>query len=268
MQTHRNSAHESPSEQQESEQKIKSQQTGVTHLARTMMLSELTMLLDVIDDPKAEGLSYHKAVVDDNCLGKPTVKSRTLSYKHLQSLYGLETSVSAFRALRYFWQRDENSKALLALLCAYSRDIILRENASFILDLPAGTIISREHTEYEISLKYGDRFSAAMLRSTAQNINGTWTQSGHLLGKVKKTRNLVEPTPGAVAYALFLGNQDDLRGMNLLTSQYTHLLDNGKERIIDLAEIASAKGWMIWRRLQDVVEVDFPKLKSQEDLFL
>jgi len=231
------------------------------------MLSELIMLMDVIDDPQAHSQSYQQAVVDDNCLGKPTVKSRVLSYQHLRSLYGLETSVPAFRALRYFWQRDENSKALLALLCAYSRDIILRENTSFILDLPAGTIISREDTEDEISLKYGDRFSAAMLRSTAQNINGTWTQSGHLLGKVKKTRTLVEPTPGAVAYALFLGNQDDLRGMNLLTSQYTHLLDNGKERIIDLAEIASAKGWMIWRRLQDVVEVDFPKLKTQEDLF-
>ena len=231
------------------------------------MLSELCTVMDVIDDPQALPSAYRKAVVEDNCLAKPTVKARTLSYKHLASLYGLDPSVPVFNALRYFWQRDEGARTLLALLCAYYRDIILRENASFILNQPAGTIILREDTEQELEVKYGDRFSNAMLRSLAQNINGTWTQSGHLVGRVKKIRTFVEPTPGAVAFALFLGDQDDLRGMNLLSSPYTHLLDTGKERIIDLAEIASAKGWMIWRRLQDVVEVDFPKILIQKDLF-
>ena len=51
---------------------------------------------------------------------------------------------------------------------------------------------------------YPDRFSAATLKSTAQNVLTTWTKSGHLHGKVNKTRARAIATPAAAAYALYL----------------------------------------------------------------
>lgn len=173
--------------------------SGGVHTARTMMFVELAELLSYVNQDTASRQDYIKAIEEENCLGKPSGKSRQLTRQHLVSLYALDPEVFLFRALLFFWQRDENSRPFLALLCAYARDRILRESAPFILGSPVGETIPREATEAYFESKFPERFSPATLKSVAQNINGTSTCTGHLNGKVKKLapnpNRLLEPSP-------------------------------------------------------------------------
>lgn len=238
---------------------------GGAHIARTMMFEELSTLLASVNQEVATLETYTLAIEADNCLGKPSGRARQLTRRHLVSLYALDPNVLLFRALRFFWQRDEMGRPLLALLCAYARDAVLRESAPFILDTPQGKTITREETQVFFERTLPGRFSPATLKSVAQNINGTWTRSGHLNGKVKKVRVKPPVTAAAAAYALLLAYLRGGRGMNLFASKYVKLLDCGRERAIELAEEASRRGWLVFKSIGDVVEVQFPKLLSAEE---
>lgn len=240
--------------------------TGGTHTARTMMLEDLRLLLTSVPGISAVKSDYVRAVQEDNCLGKRSVRTRVLTTRHLVELYALDSSVTIFRALLYFWKRDSDSQAFIALLCAYCRDPILRMSAPFILALPENTVVSRESLEDFIDEKYPSRFSKATLKSTAQNINSTWTKSGHLHGRTKKIRSLVNPTPGAVSYALFLGYLLGERGNSLFKTEYANLLDCSVERAVELANQAALKGWIVFKRLGNVIEVIFPNLLTSQEM--
>ena len=111
------------------------------------------------------------------------------------------------------------------------------------------------------------RFSPVTLASTTRNLLSTWTKSGHLLGKSGKRRSRAIATPGAVAYALLLGYLTDNRGKNLFATEYMNLLDCSTEQAIELAEEASRRGWIVFKRVGTVMEVLFPNLlnlKEQE----
>jgi hypothetical protein len=127
-------------------------------------------------------------------------------------------------------------------------------------------MITREKLEKYIEEKQPGRFSKATLKSTAININSTWTQSGHLEGKLKKYRSKAKASPGAVAYALLLAYFNGLRGILLFENDYAKILDCSKEHAIELAEHASRKGWMVFNRIGDVIEVGFPKLVNQIEM--
>jgi hypothetical protein len=238
---------------------------GGAHIARTMMFEELAALLASVSQEVATSEAYTSAIEVDNCLGKPSGRARQLTKRHLVSLYALDPNLLLFRALRFFWQRDEMGRPLLALLCAYARDAMLRESAPFILDIPQGKTITREETLVFFEKTFPGRFSPATLKSVAQNINGTWTRSGHLKGKVNKIRARPQVTAGAAAYALLLAYLRGGRGMNLFASEYVKLLDCGRERAIELAEEASRRGWLVFKSIGDVVEVQFPKLLSADE---
>lgn len=78
------------------------------------------------------------------------------------------------------------------------------------------------------------RFSKATLKSTTQNINATLTWSGHLIGKVKKIRNKVLPTPGSVSYiALYLGYLTGIRGKALFENEYIKHLNVVMKRLLN-----------------------------------
>ena len=104
------------------------------------------------------------------------------------------------------------------------------------------------------------------MRSTAQNINSTWTKSGHLFGRVRKVRARANPTAGSVSYALLLGYLTGVRGQALFQSEYIKLLDRTSDKAIELAEEASRKGWIVFKRVSDVIEVLFPNLINQEEM--
>ncbi len=154
----------------------------------------------------------------------------------------------------------------MALLCAYARDAILRMSAPYVLVLEPGERVSREALEQFLDWEQYGRFSKATLRSIAQNINSTWTQSGHLMGKVKKVRARARATPGSTAYALFLGYLEGIRGEALFLSEYAKLLDCSVGRAIELAEEASRRGWIVMKRVGKVIEVVFPQLLTGEEM--
>jgi hypothetical protein len=235
------------------------------HTARTMMLDDLCLLLNYVSEPQTSRKEYLKAIKKDNCLGKRSVQTRKLSAAHLANLYALDPSLVIFRALRYFWSREEKGQPLLALLCAYARDTLLRMSAAMILKQPQEAMISRTAMEAFIEHLNPGRFSKATLKSTAQNINATWTSSGHLQGRSPKIRIKVQPTLGAVSYALLLGYLNGCRGESILKSEYVRLLDCTEECALDLATEASRRGWLMFKRIGTVMEVTFPNLLTAEE---
>ena len=58
----------------------------------------------------------------------------------------------------------------------------------------------------------GDRLNEAILDKVVRNASSSWTQSGHLRGRSRKTRQRVRATPAAAAYALLLGFACGSRG--------------------------------------------------------
>lgn len=238
-------------------------ETGGAHTSRTIMVDELRKLFDSIPDWLAQREEYHHAVINDNALGKRSVKTRALTFRHLVDLYGLDPSLPVFRALRFFWSRDQDGQAMLALQCAFARDALLRSSAQFISAQPEGSKVSRESMEEHIENIFPNRFSPATLKSTAQNLNSSWTKAGHLSGRAVKTRCSAKPTPGAAAYAVFLGHLTGLRGLSLLNSPYVRLLDCSAGRSLELVQQAGQKGWLSINAIGDVFEVSFPNMSPR-----
>lgn len=232
---------------------------GSTHTRRTIMLNELRMILDTVKD--AESVKdYYTAAEEDNCLRKRTANSRKYSIQYLMQLYSLDKDVILFKALLYFWSRDIESQPLIAMLCAMARDSLLRETSKFITNMSINSLFSKEEMESYIDSLEPGRFSEKTLQSTTRNISSSWSQSGHLKGNTNKIRNIVEATPASVAYALFLGYLLEIRGTELFETDFIKILDCSKERLMELAEIASRKGWIIFKRIDNVIEVLFPNL--------
>jgi hypothetical protein len=238
---------------------------GGVHTSRTMMLEDLRTLLSCVSNPGSTKAGYLRAIEEDNCLGKRSGRTRKLTAGHLVSLYSLDSSVTIFRSLLYFWNRDTEGQPLLALMCAYGRDSLLRKSSSFILKFNQGEIITRKALEEYIDSKDPGHFSIATLRSTAQNLNSTWTKSGHLSGKARKTRSRSKATPGSVSYGLFLGYLMGFRGEALFMTDFAHLLDCSVEKAIELAEEASRRGWIVFKHVGNVIEVQFPNLLTVEE---
>lgn len=241
-------------------------QRGSVHLARTMMLAELTILLECISNENASKEQYISAIVEDNCLAKRSAKSRKLTAHHLVSLYGLNPDELIFRTLRFAWDRDQEARPLLALLCAYARDPILQVCIPYILKIEAGQIVRREDLEQYIEQYFPSRFSPAMLKSLAQNINSTWTQAGYLTGRNRKFRIKATSAPGAAVMALLLGYLNGARGEALFETVFAKMLDTDSGKVLELAEESARRGWMVFKRIGRIVEVGFPRLITEDEM--
>jgi len=238
---------------------------GGVHTSRTMMLEDLQTLLSCVSNPNSSKTDYIRAIEEDNCLGKRSGRTRKLSVRHLISLYALDPSFTIFRALRYFWNRDPKGQPLLALMCACARDPLLLLSADFVLKFDKNETITRKTLEEYIDSKDPGHFSRATLSSTAQNINSTWTKSGHLIGKARKTRSKAMATPGSVSYGLFLGYLMGFRGEALFMTNFARLLDCSLEKAMELAEEASRRGWIVFKRIGNVIDVQFPSILTTEE---
>lgn len=239
---------------------------GGPHLARTIMLEELKLLFSYVDAPDADKDLYVRSIVEDNCLNKRSDKTRNLTARHLVNLYGLDPSITLFRCFRYFWDRDKEGQPLLTLFFAIARDSILKSSVPFIESYTAGQRVTRQALEEFIDNLETGRFSPATLKSASQNINSSWTQSGHLHGRVKKVRKRARATPGAVSFAILLGYLLGVRGESLYQTEYSKLLDCSMEESIELSIEASRKGWIVLKRLGSVIEVLFPNLLSHQEM--
>ncbi len=235
------------------------------HTARTLMLDELGTLLDCVGSTHASLEAFKSAITDDNCLSKASGKTRDLTFRHLKELYALDPAVPLFRTLSYFWDREPDGRPLLAALCAFPRDTIFRASLGWINDFAEGEQIPREKIEERIAETFPDRFSPASLKSIAQNLNSSWTKTGHLRGRAKKIRTKARPTPASTAFALYLGYLNGVRGEELFHSPYAKLLDARPSALMEKAEVASQRGWIVMKRLGNVIEVLLPQLITDEE---
>jgi hypothetical protein len=83
---------------------------------------------------------------------------------------------------------------------------------------------------------------------------------------VKKVRTRIEATPASVSYALLIGHIRGLRGEMLLNSEYIKLLECSFEQASELASDAARRGWIVFKRVGNVIEVAFPQILTLQDM--
>ena len=232
-----------------------------THTSRTMMVAELTELLAAMA-PEADRPAYAAAIIDDNLLGKQTTATRRLTNQRLGELYGLEPRIPLFRVLRRLWSIDVAGRPLLALLCALARDPLLRATAPAVLALPEGAELVRATLLDTLREAVGTRLNEAVLDKVARNAASTWSQSGHLEGRVRKIRRRVVPTPGSAALALWMGSLEGLAGEQLLDCRWARVLDHPGPALLPMALQAKQLGLIHARAGGGVVEIDASRLDS------
>jgi hypothetical protein len=237
------------------------------HSARSMMYLEMRILVRAmpiaitVDD-------FGKAVVEENVLEKPTLSSRKKSLRHLMQLYGMDPAIALFRVFWRLAHEDIDSLPQLCLVCTYARDPQLRQSFELIRKLRLGETLERAAMENHLEEGFPGRFSSAMKKSMAQNVNTTWTFSGHLGGKAKKVRKLPETRPVSAAYAMFVGYLTGLRGERLLDSRFAELVSSNRSQLQSSLALASAKGLLSLKSAAGIVEFDFSNLLTPAELVL
>ena len=234
-----------------------------THTSRTMMFTELSAALAAVPEGASrEGFS--KAIIDGNCLGKTTTATRRLTNQRLSELFALDPDVPIFRVLRRLWVADETAHPLLALQCAVARDPLLAATVTPVLALLPGSDLQRDAIRAALCEVVGDRLSGATIDKVIRNVSSSWAQSGHLVGRTFKKRALVRPTPGTVAFGLYLGYAAGFRGVQLFSTGWLSLLDCTPASARDMAIEAKRKGLIDLRISGEVVDLVLDRLDPLE----
>lgn len=231
--------------------------TNGTHAARTMMLADLSTLF-AATARDADHQTVTRQIVEDNVLGKPTKKARALAARHLTALYGCNQGNPIFRALRKLWEVDARSQPMLAFSVAMARDPLLGSTQGWVLSKVVGEPLARLDTEAFLALHFPDRFSAASLKSFAQNVNGSWTDAGYLQGYLRKCRTTPFVGPANVALALFLGYLEGRSGQSLFATRWVQLLGQDSEQLELHTTAAAHRGLLVFLNAGGVKEVRFP----------
>lgn len=223
------------------------------------MLAELSALLGAIP-PHAGRREYADAILAENVLGKQTEATRKQTNQRLGELYGLDPALPLFRILRRVWAVDEPGRPLIALLASLARDPLLRASSLHVLSLAEGEELVRTTFLAALRDAVGERLNASILDKVARNTASSWTQSGHFAGRVRKVRRLVRPTPGAVAFALWLGAVEGKAGEDLLSTLWAVVLDRPPHILSDLAMDARRLGLVSVRIGGGVTAIDVSEL--------
>ena len=223
------------------------------------MLKELRLLLASCPRPTSYE-QFQIAIVEDNVLLKNTAATRRESFRRLRELYALGETVILFRALRDMWDDDHEGQSLLALLCACARDSILRATSDLILALVPRQSVTPQMIEEATEEAFPGRYNPTTLANVGRHAASSWQQSGHLSGRLTKTRARASPTPSAVAYALLLGHLEGAQGDALFTTRWARLLDVPPPVLRDHARRASQLGWLEYRHGGGITELSFHHL--------
>jgi hypothetical protein len=230
-----------------------------THSSRTLMLGELEAVLAAAPGA-ADRASYAAAIIQGNCLEKPTASTRRLSNQRLGELYALDPFVVVFRVLRGLWGVDAKARPLLAMLAALARDPLFMASAAPVLSQVAGVEIQRAPIRESLRKLVDGRMNDDTLDKVVRNVSSSWTQTGHLTGRTFKHRQRVSAPPTAVAFALWLGNAAGFRGDELLTTGWVAALDCTATSARTLALEAKRVGLINLRTAGDVVEFELGRL--------
>jgi hypothetical protein len=230
-----------------------------THGSRTIMLRELSRLMAACG-PGASPEDYREAIVEQNVLVKATLSTRKESLRRLRELYGLSDEILLFRALRDLWSMDPAAQPLLGLLCSCARDPILRATADLILRTDKGAEMTPSMISDAVRDSFPGRYGPMMLANVGRHVASSWQQSGHLAGRLRKTRARALNTPIATTYALFLAYLCNGRGDSLFRTAWARLLDAPEHETREYAAVASRQGWLEYREMGGVTEVTFRHL--------
>lgn len=234
--------------------------SGGAHTSRTMMLVELRQLL-------AAGSSrdFKSSIVEDNVLGKASVSGRQRTFRYLRELYALDLAIPSFRALTRLWEHDEAAQPLIALASALARDPALRGTAQGVISTSVGMSVTATQLAEAIQATYPDSYSDSVAHKIGRNAASTWTQSGHLAGRMNKVRTRANPRPASIAYALFLASLEGHQGDFLFESLIVQAQDAPNYVLKALAREASRRGWLDYRSIGSVTEIGFPYLAGSEE---
>jgi hypothetical protein len=224
-----------------------------------MMLTELGLLLENAR-PEFSMPDYRNLVVTENVLGKPTHTTREHTARKLKALYGLDPVLPIFRILFRFWQVDEESRPLLAMLCAQARDPLLRLASPAVLKEPIGALVARQAVIDRLATEAPGRFSETNSKAIASRVLSSFEQSGHLSGRAQKVRTRAHATPLNATYAFFLAYLEGYRAQRIFSSPWARFLDVSNDDLPELALHASRRGYCDFRRVGNIVELRFPEL--------
>jgi hypothetical protein len=178
--------------------------SGGAHISRTMMMKELgAVLTDVSRDSGAD--DYHEAILQRNILAKNTDSTRQKSFRHLRELYALDEATPIFGILRKLHAADTASLPQLAVQLAWARDPLFRATTLAVSDASEGDRVDTVSLAEALEATFPNQYSELNRYKIARNAASSWTQSGHLSGRAKKTRQRIKPTVASVTMAFFLG---------------------------------------------------------------
>lgn len=235
-----------------------------THSSRTMMLNEISLLLEHCAHESTRE-EYARAIVEDNCLEKQTVSNRRLSLQRMSELYALDTSVLLFRVFRSLWEIGKEGRPQLALLCSLARDPLLRVTAPIIIGMKNGDELARQQLTDALGEALDGRLNDSSLDKVVRNTSASWTQSGHLAGRGRKTRCTVKPTPASVAYALLLGYILGSRSSRLFETFWTKIFDVPPGELPFYAMDAKRYGLLDMNEAGGIMEISFTRLLTEDE---
>lgn len=231
--------------------------SGGAHISRTMMLEELGAVLAAVPSG-SNAADYRNAILQRNVLSKVTDSTRQKSLRHLRELYAVDEATSIFGFLRKLYAIDAASLRLLAVQVAWARDPIFRATSEPIMNASEGERVHTASLAQELEATFSDQYSELNLNKVARNAASSWTQSGHLAGRAKKTRQRIQPTVAAVTMALFLGDIAGYHGSAVFSNPWCRLLDLTPDRARVAGHESHRAGLLNLRAVGDVVELSFP----------
>lgn len=226
---------------------------GGVHLSKTMMLSELGAAVNGASQSTATDMET--VVLVENVLAKSTGTARKIALSRLNTLYGVVEAYPLQAAMLRLWPRNVAARPLLALLCCLARESLLRSSAWPILAAPMGAPLHWPDLAKAVEAHHPGRYSPKMLKSLAQNCASSWTQAGHLQGKINKCRAPASPTPEVAAYAALLGELAGFGGPALLRSPWMAILDRADTDLLTLLRSAESLGLTRIRAGGGVVQI-------------
>lgn len=241
--------------------------SGGAHTSRTMLLADLSSILAACPST-ASPENYQTAVIDENVAGKDSLSSRQRTYRYLREMYLLDGTDPSFRAMLRLWERDPQGRPKIAVLMANANDRALAATASGILSITPGETVTSATLAEAVERALPDRYSDAIRAKIGRNALSTWTQAGYLRRSSPRSpalRQSIDPSPGAVAMALVLGQADGLSGERLFGTSHASLLDSSSATLHDLTHEAARKGWLEYRSRGTVTEVDLAALLAKAD---
>jgi hypothetical protein len=160
---------------------------------------------------------------------------------------------------------DATSLPLLAVQVAWTRDPLFRATTPSVVEASEGEQVETASLAQAVEATFPSQYSELNRNKIARNAASSWTQSGHLSGRARKTRHRIKPTAVAVAMALFLGDTAGYHGASVFSNPWCHLLDLNPDRARAMGIEAHRAGLLDLRAVGEVVELNFPLLAAFQE---